>query len=136
MWGVKEGEKYEFPYVTGPEIQIMDNNYPDPVKAGSLYGMVNPSVDMTKPVGQWNSYMITIDYNKNFGNVVFNGIEVVKFPLFGDEWDAMVSKTKFANCDQKPWDNCEFGKFKTGKICFQDHPGEVSFKNVRIKEIK
>ena len=28
MWGVKEGEKYEFPFVTGPEIQIMDNNYP------------------------------------------------------------------------------------------------------------
>ena len=135
MWGVKEGEKYEFPYVTGPEIQIMDNNYPDPVKAGSLYGMVNPSVDMTKPVGQWNSYMITIDYNKNFGNVVFNGIEVVKFPLFGDEWDAMVSKTKFANCDQKPWDNCEFGKFKTGKICFQDHQAPVYFRNIKILEL-
>ena len=135
MWGVKEGEKYEFPFVTGPEIQIMDNNYPDPVKAGSLYGMVNPSVDMTKPVGQWNSYMITIDYNKNFGNVIFNGTEVVKFPLFGDEWDAMVSKTKFANCDQKPWDNCEFGKFKTGKICFQDHQAPVYFRNIKILEL-
>ena len=135
MWGVKEGKNYEFPFVTSPEIQIMDNNYPDPVKAGSLYGMVNPSIDMTKPVGQWNSYMITIDYNKNFGNVIFNGTEVVKFPLFGDEWDSMVSKTKFANYDQKPWDNCEFGKFKTGKICFQDHQAPVYFRNIKILEL-
>ena len=31
----------------------------------------------------------------------------------------MVAGTKFANCDEKPWDNCEFGKFKSGKICLQ-----------------
>ena len=65
MWGVKEGKNYEFPFVTGPEIQIMDNNYPDPVKAGSLYGMVSPTVDMTKPVGEWNTYLITIDHKTN-----------------------------------------------------------------------
>ena len=34
--GVKEGDQYEEPYVTGPEIQIMDNEYPDGVKAGSF----------------------------------------------------------------------------------------------------
>jgi len=136
MWGVKEGKNYEFPFVTGPEIQIMDNNYPDPVKAGSLYGMVSPTVDMTKPVGQWNTYLITIDHKTNFGNVIFNGVEVVNFPLSGEEWDSMVAGTKFANCDQKPWDNCEFGKFKTGKICFQDHGARVYFRNIKIRELE
>lgn len=136
MWGVKEGEKYEFPFVTGPEIQIMDNNYPDPVKAGSLYGMIAPSEDMTKPVGQWNSYEITIDYKSNFGNVIFNGKEVVSFPVKGEEWDSMVAGTKFANCNEKPWQNCEFGKFEIGKICFQDHGAPVYFRNIKIKELE
>tara|TARA_B100001175_G_scaffold74653_1_gene62346 strand:- start:1513 stop:2259 length:747 start_codon:yes stop_codon:yes gene_type:complete len=136
MWGVMEGKKYKYPYVTGPEIQIMDNNYPDPVKAGSLYGMKDPSMDMSKPVGEWNSYEITIDHKNNFGNVIFNGEEVVNFPLRGDEWDSMVAGTKFANCDEKPWDNCEFGKFKTGKICFQDHGAPVYFRNIKIRELE
>ena len=135
MWGVKEGKQYEFSFVTGPEIQIMDNNYDDPVKAGSLYGMIPPSVDMTKPVGEWNSYEITVDHNANFGNVVFNGTEVVKFPLSGEVWDSMVAKTKFANCDEEPWQNCEFGKFKTGKIVFQDHQSPVFFRNIKILEL-
>ena len=29
FWGVKEDEKYEFPFVTGPEIQILDPKNPD-----------------------------------------------------------------------------------------------------------
>ena len=136
MWGVKEGDQYEEPYVTGPEIQIMDNEYPDGVKAGSLYGMVYPKEDMSKPVGEWNSYLITIDYKNNFGNVIFNGKEVVNFPVEGEEWDSMVAGTKFANCDEKPWDNCEFGKFKSGKICLQDHGGSIYFRNIKIKELE
>ena len=38
----------------------MDGNNPDPL-VFSLYGMVSPVVDMTKPVGEWNTYLITID---------------------------------------------------------------------------
>ena len=136
MWGVREGEKYEFPFVTGPEIQILDNNYPDSQKAGSLFAMVSPSKDMSKAVGEWNTYEITINHKKNLGNVIFNGEEVIKFPLSGDEWDSMVAGTKFARCDEKPWDNCEFGKFKTGKICFQDHGARVYFRNIKIRELE
>ena len=136
MWGVKEGDQYEEPYVTGPEIQIMDNEYPDSVKAGGLWGLVYPEEDMSKPVGEWNSYLITIDYKNNFGNVIFNGKEVINFPVEGEEWDSMVAVTKFANCDEKPWDNCEFGKFKSGKICLQDHGGSIYFRNIKIKELE
>ena len=28
--------------------------------------LVSPTVDMSKPVGEWNSYEIIIDHNKNF----------------------------------------------------------------------
>ena len=38
FWGVKEDLKYEFPYVTGPEIQILDPDVPDGplTQAGAL----------------------------------------------------------------------------------------------------
>lgn len=137
FWGVKEDMKYEFPYVTGPEIQILDPDVPDGplIQAGALYGMIAPSKFVTKPAGQWNSYDITIDHRSNKGEVVHNGYKIVEFPLSGDEWDQMVAPTKFNNCDEEPWQNCDFGKFKTGKISIQDHPGVISFKNIKILEL-
>ena len=137
FWGVKEDLKYEFPYVTGPEIQILDPEIPDGplIQAGALYGMIAPSKFVTKPAGQWNSYDITIDHKSNKGEVVHNGHKIVEFPLSGDKWDQMVAPTKFNNCDEEPWQNCDFGKFKTGKISIQDHPGVISFKNIKILEL-
>ena len=93
FWGVKEDMKYEFPYVTGPEIQILDPEVPDGplIQAGALYGMIAPSKFVTKPAGQWNSYDITIDHRSNKGEVVHNGHKIVEFPLSGEEWDKMVA---------------------------------------------
>ena len=137
FWGVKEDMKYEYPFVTGPEIQILDPEMPDGplTQAGALYGMIAPSEWVTNPAEKWNTYDITIDHNKNIGIVVHNGTEIVKFPLSGKEWDAMVEPTKFNACDQEPWQNCDFGKFKTGKISIQDHPGVISFRNIKILEL-
>ena len=52
FWGVKEGEGYETPYQTGPEIQVLDNerhpdsfNNPNFHQAGALYDMVEPEWD-------------------------------------------------------------------------------------------
>ena len=137
FWGVKEDLKYEFPFVTGPEIQILDPAVPDPplIQAGALYGMIAPSKWVTNPAGQWNSFDITIDHRINKGEVVHNGQKIIEFPLSGDEWDKMVAPTKFNNCDVEPWQNCDFGKFKTGKISIQDHPGVISFRNIKILEL-
>jgi hypothetical protein len=137
FWGVKEDMKYEYPFVTGPEIQILDPENPDGplTQAGALYGMVAPSKWVTKPAGEWNTYDITIDHNTNKGVVVHNGEEIVNFPLSGEVWDAMVAPTKFNRCDEKPWQNCDFGKFKTGRIGIQDHPGVISFRNIKILEL-
>ena len=79
-----------------------------------------------------NSYDITIDHRINKGVVVHNGTKIVEF-LSGDVWDAMVAP-KFNNCDQEPWHK-DFGKFKTGKISIQDHPGVISFRNIKILEL-
>ncbi|MGB1448927.1 MAG: 3-keto-disaccharide hydrolase [Flavobacteriaceae bacterium] len=133
FWGVQEGEEYGEPYVTGPEIQILDNErHPDAKanpkfhQAGALYDLVQPKADVCNPAGEWNHVLLTVDHNINEGNVVFNGTEIVRFPLSGDAWDELVNNSKF-----KGWKG--FGEFKTGKIGLQDHDDKVSFRNIKIK---
>jgi len=135
FWGVKEGEAYGEPYVTGPEIQILDNErHPDAKanpkfhQAGALYDLVQPSADVCNPAGEWNHVLLTVDHNKNQGSVVLNGTEIVRFPLTGEAWNNLVNNSKF-----KGWKG--FGEFKTGKIGLQDHDDEVSFRNIKIKAL-
>lgn len=135
MWGVSEDEKYGEPYQTGLEIQILDNEkHPDAKngtthQAGALYDLVEPSEDATKPIGEWNSCVITIDHGQNKGSSVLNGIEVATFPVSGEGLDALLKGSKFDG-----WDG--FAKFKTGKIALQDHGDVVAFRNIKIKELK
>ncbi|MEO0901549.1 MAG: DUF1080 domain-containing protein, partial [Bacteroidota bacterium] len=133
---VVEDEKYNEPYITGPEIQVLDNiSHPDAKngtthQAGALYDMVSPSQDVVKPIGEWNHYLITINHNTNEGSVVLNGTKITEFPVNGEAWDAMVAKSKFAT-----WE--AFGKSKTGKIVLQDHgePIVIGYRNIKIKEL-
>lgn len=134
MWGVQEGEGYNEPYLTGPEIQVLDNEkHPDaangPIRqAGALYDMVPPSEDVTKPVGEWNETLIRIDHEENRGTVTLNGKQIVEFPLHGEAWDQMKENSKF-----KEW--ADFGKHRTGHIALQDHSDKVSFRNISIEEL-
>lgn len=135
FWGVKEGDDYKTPYQTGPEIQVLDNeHHPDAFKkpnyhqAGALYDMVQPSMDVCKPAGEWNHVFISINYKTNKGSVKLNDVEIVTFPLTGPGWDALVADSKF-----KDWK--DFAKFKTGKIGLQDHGDGVSYRNIKIREL-
>jgi len=135
FWGVKEDAKYKEAYETGPEIQVLDNlGHPDAKvsdklhQAGALYDMVEPSKDVTKPAGEWNKYIISINHKTNEGKVWLNDVKIIEFPLNGDGWDAMVANSKF-----KDWDG--FGKFTTGKIGLQDHGDKVWYRNIKIQEL-
>ncbi len=134
MWGVQEDEEFKKPYNTGPEIQVLDNEkHPDAKagtthQAGALYDMIAPTKDVTKPVGEWNTMVITVNSGEKTGSVELNGEEVVNFPVANEIWNTMVSKSKFAD-----WDG--FGKFIQGKIALQDHGNMVSYRNIKIKEL-
>ncbi len=134
FWGVFEDKKYNVPYKTGPEIQVMDDDkHPDAAnglshRSGALYDMVAPSESAVNKVGEWNTCMIEINHKSNSGKVWLNDVHIVSFPVNGEGWDAMVSKSKFKN-----WPG--FGKYKTGKIGLQDHGDVVAYRNIKIKEL-
>ena len=135
FWGVFEDPKFSEAYLTGPEIQVLDNErHPDANvngklhQAGALYDMIEPGQDVVNPAGEWNLCIITIDHNKNIGTVEMNGTKIVEFAAHGKEWDNMVAKSKFAD-----WEG--FGKYQTGKIGLQDHGDVVSYRNIKIKEL-
>lgn len=135
MWAVQEDPELSSPYLSGPEIQVLDNQrHPDGAinkgkrQSGALYDMVAPVEDMTNSPGEWNHYEITINYHINRGTVVLNGKKVTEFPLYGPEWEALVKNSKF-----RTWE--AFGKARSGRICLQDHGDLVSYKNIKIKKL-
>ena len=161
MWGVREDSLYKYPYQTGPEIQIIDTqayDVPEEIQGGeieynnivsdlaqkkhylgALYGLFPPNNQIKpKTAGEWNNYHIKIDQESNKGWVKLNNILINEFPLEGELWDERVSMSKFSKAEEYPdlgerrW--YDFGKFKTGHICFQDHPGKAYYKNIKIKE--
>ena len=138
FWGVQEGGSISNPYLTAPEIQIIDNErHPDAKEkqkfhqAGAVYDLVEPTEDVCNPAGQWNHFLLTIDHNKNQGSVVLNGTKIHEFPLSGEKWKSLIAKSKFS-------DECEYKRFarlKSGKISLQDHGNKVSFRNIKIRRL-
>ncbi len=131
MYNVQEGEQYFAPYLTGPEMQILDNTCHADAKiikhrAGDLYDMIETSEMTVKPAGEWN--MIRIVSKDAKYSFYQNGVNVVNFEMHTPEWDALVAGSKF-----KEWE--AFGKYKSGKIALQDHGDKVWFRNIKIKEL-
>ena len=135
FWGVYEDEKFSEAYMTGPEIQVLDNEkHPDSFvgngihKAGSLYDLIGYPAEHINPAGEWNTCVLEVNQKDNIGTVSMNNKTIISFPLSGEKWDTMVSNSKF-----KDWEG--FGKYPTGHIGLQDHSDQVSYRNIKIKEL-
>lgn len=139
-WKVAEGgnsgvfyratEAERAPYWTGPELQVLDNEgHPDgwtpETSAGANYALHAPAEDVTRPAGEWNQVRIVVR-----GARVehwMNGVRIVEYELWTDEWRAAVAATKFAE-----WPG--YGMAEAGHIGLQDHGDPVWFRNIRIRE--
>src|SRR5688572_327353 len=122
---------YTKPYHTGPEMQILDNaGHPDAKiskhRAGDLYDLISCRKETVRPALQWNQVEIKCVNGKL--DFWLNGENVVSTQLWDDNWRKMIADSKF-----KQWP--DFGTFKKGRICLQDHRDKVWFRNIKIKTL-
>ncbi|HUR12028.1 MAG TPA: DUF1080 domain-containing protein [Flavitalea sp.] len=127
----KEDPKYRYSYYTGPEMQVLDNDgHPDAKivkhRAGDLYDLVTSSPETVNPAGQWNTAEIIA--NKGKLEFILNGRKVMSTQMWDDNWRNMIANSKFKTMG-------DFGTFRKGRICIQDHGDKVYFRNIMIKKL-
>lgn len=131
----EDASKYQYPWNTGMEMQILDNGtpttpgHPDAKlyshRAGDLYDLL-AAKEAVKPAGQWNEAEIVADKGKL--DFYLNGQHTLSTTMWNDNWRQMIAISKFK-------DMPGFGTFKKGKIGLQDHGNAVWFKNIKIKKL-
>ena len=131
IFDIQENPKYNATYLTGPEMQVLDNKDASDNKkqnhlAGCLYDMAGDStVSKPKPVGEWNQ--VRLIQNKGHLTFYLNGIKTYEGQIGSEEWNNMVANSKFRN---KMFS--DFAKVAKGRIALQQHPGSSEWRNIKI----
>lgn len=131
IYHITEDTMYHYPYETGAEYQIIDQeNWPDSLAdwqiSGANYAMHTPKVRPYKPVGEWNQAFLVVNGNKV--THLLNGEIVVEFEKYSDDWNQLRNSGKWASFP-------DYGKFDEGHISLQNHGTKVWYRNVKIKEL-
>ena len=127
----EDASQYEYPWSTGPEMQVLHNEgHPDGKiikhRAGDLYDLITAKPEAAKPVGEWNQ--VEIISNDGKLDFMLNGQNVVSTTMWDDNWRQMIANSKFK-------DMPGFGAHKKGRIALQDHGDPVWFRNIQIKRL-
>lgn len=119
----------------GCEFQILDDKrHPDAKLGvannrtlGSLYDIIAAPANKPFRNGFFNTAMVVVQ--DNHVEHWLNGVKIVEYDRNNQMWQALVNFSKY-----KDWPN--FGNAEEGLILLQDHGDEVSFQNIKIKELK
>jgi len=122
----------------GLEYQVLDDKVHPDAKMGrdgnrtmsSLYDLITAkkSERFVRPPGQWN-YGRVVVYPNNHVEHYLNGIKVLEYERGSQAFRDLVAISKY-----QKWP--AFGEAKEGYILLQDHGNDVSFRSIKIKELK
>jgi hypothetical protein len=135
--GANSGIKYFIDGKTnvGCEYQILDDLLHADAKAGingnrtiaGLYDLIPPKNKKDNGANNWNRAKIIV--KGNHAEHWLNGQMTVSYERGDAAWKALVATSKFKDVP-------DFGEAAEGHILLQDHGNKVSFKNIKIREIK
>lgn len=120
------------PAHSGPEYQLLDNAKAKDNKiashlTGSLYDLVAPKKDVARPAGAWNEARVRVRGWRI--EHWLNGAKVVDIDLTSTAGKALIERSKF-----KDWPR--FATVSRGHIALQDHGDPVSFRSIKIRELR
>lgn len=120
------------PVNTGIEMQVFDSYgkaSPGKHDDGAIYDIIPPAKNMSKPAGEWNHAVVTCKNNQVA--IELNGAKVAEMDL--DRWtEAGKNPDGTSNKFKRAYKELP----RRGYIGFQDHGGQVWFRNVKIRELR